>query len=98
MHHRFREKAKGHLDNPVLEIVADINGVLGGFALYPQVIHVFKTHDIQGLSMLTFLIIAINSSIWLFYAMRKRITPLRISSALNVTASVTILLFVVFLG
>lgn len=98
MHHHYREKQSKNFGHPFLEIVADINGVIGGFALYPQVIKVFQTHNMEGLSFITFLIIFFNSVIWLYYGISKRITPLRISSALNVTAAGSLLFFAFFLG
>ncbi len=103
MHHHFRQlKSKLNRQKskdskiPLLELVADINGVIGGFALYPQVIKVLITNNIEGISLLSFFIILINSSIWLHYALTKRITALRISSTLNVAAASAIILFVAF--
>lgn len=72
MHHHHRQKELKNFGTPLLEIVADINGIIGGIALYPQVVKAFHEQTVEGLSGLTVFIIAINSVIWLYYAFKKK--------------------------
>lgn len=70
-----------------IDILANINALLSGFALYPQVYKVFNTGSVEDLAYSTFLIIFANSLVWLIYAQHQKIRPLFVSSMLNAAAA-----------
>jgi uncharacterized protein with PQ loop repeat len=76
---------KGH--NHTVDQLANVNGIVTGLALYPQLIRALITGRVQDLSSLAFGLILINSIIWVVYAVHRRIRPLVVSSFLNIIAS-----------
>jgi uncharacterized protein with PQ loop repeat len=74
-----------------LDRIAIANGLFSGIALFPQVFKVVWTGDTAGLSLLSFSFIAVNSFIWLLYAMHRGLIALGISSVLNLLASLALI-------
>jgi MtN3 and saliva related transmembrane protein len=59
----------------------------------PQVISTYKTRDVSGISLPTYLIITIGLALWLAYGLLKNDLPLIVANAVMVvlTASITIM-------
>lgn len=65
-----------------------------GFSLIPQVWKVY-TDGPDGVALASFVIICLNSSVWLMYAIHRGLLSLAISSILNIITSGTIVTLVV---
>ncbi|MDQ5962268.1 MAG: hypothetical protein QG653_75 [Patescibacteria group bacterium] len=74
-HHHFIDK------------LAFLNGFISGVALYPQVWKLFTFGSTEGVSFVSFLIIFINSIVWLIYAVHRELISLAVASILNIVAS-----------
>lgn len=79
----------------VIDKLAFINGLVSGLALYPQVYSVLSTGSTVGISLTTFVVIMVNSVVWLLYAIHRTLISLAIASLLNLFASGFIVLLVV---
>ncbi|EKD33255.1 MAG: hypothetical protein ACD_76C00058G0004 [uncultured bacterium] len=77
-----------------IDMLAEINSIISGFALYPQLIKIIMGSSILGLSFISFLIISMNSVIWVVYGYHRKSKPLLISSTLNFISSSGVLLFI----
>lgn len=93
-------KRKPVLHTHVIDRLAFVNGILSGISMFPQALQVITTGQVAGVSIITSVIIWINSIVWLAYALHRGLVSITISSVLNVIAStlllgalVTILLF-----
>lgn len=71
----------------VIDKLAFLNSIVSGVALYPQVWIVFANQSVAGVSFLTFLVIFLNSVVWLLYAAHRGLLSLAIASFLNGLAS-----------
>lgn len=71
----------------VIDRLAFLNGLVSGVALYPQAYAVLASGSAAGVSLATFLVILLNSSVWLLYAMHRGLLSLAIASLLNALAS-----------
>ena len=80
--------------NPI-DRLAQVNALVSGIALYPQLFKVFITGNVTGFSLLTYILIALNSLIWIIYAIHRNLLPLLISSALNFLAGLGIIIFII---
>lgn len=78
-----------------LDKVAEINGLLSGIALFPQVVKVATTKTTEGLSISTFVFILMNSLIWILYARHRSLPQLLLSSLLNGLAAAILLTYIV---
>lgn len=94
--HPFRSLTKLGKHSHPIDKIAELNGLLSGIALYPQVIQAALTKNVDGLSLYTFLFIFINSIIWIFYAQHRSLPQVLISSLLNCAASGILLGLVLF--
>jgi uncharacterized protein with PQ loop repeat len=81
----------------LVDRIAYANGLLSGVALYPQVIKAFLTHEVQGLSFLTFLLILVSSLTWMIYALHRRTLALLISSTMNSVAAGALIALLIYL-
>ena len=70
-----------------IDRLANVNGIVTGLALWPQLIKALVTHSTEDLSLWAFAIIFINSVVWTAYAWHRSLTPLKVSSILNLVAS-----------
>lgn len=81
----------------LVDRIAYANGLLSGIALFPQAIKAFWTLNVQGLSLLTFVIILVSSLTWMVYAIHRRTLALLISSTMNSAAAGAILALMFYL-
>lgn len=72
-------------------------GLLGPLALFPQVIEVFSSHSVAGLSLLTWVLLACINVMWLFYGVLHRAYPIVVANmgmaVLNVSIVIGILMY-----
>lgn len=80
MHHHFIDR------------LALLNAFVSASALIPQVWMVLTAPVVAGVSILTFSLIALNSTVWFFYALHRAAWPLMLSSVFNVALSGVIIL------
>lgn len=74
-----------------IDRLAKINALVSGVALYPQLFKAISTGDVFGFSLFTYILISVNSLVWLIYAMHRKLVPLLVSSILNAFAGVAII-------
>ena len=82
----------------LIDRLAFVNGLVSGIALYPQAWHVINAGTVEGISALTYLLILLNSLIWVVYAVHRGLISLGIASILNTLASGAILLIILFVN
>lgn len=80
--------------NHLIDRLAFANGLVSGVALYPQVWHVLSNGAISGVSTLTYVLILLNSLVWVLYAIHRGLFSLGVASLLNAVASALLLLIV----
>lgn len=79
-----------------IDKIAFANSIISGVALYPQVWSTITSGSSDGISIVSFSLIFINSIVWLLYSIHRSLISLALTSILNCIASgimVTILLF-----
>lgn len=82
----------------LIDRLAFINGIVSGIALYPQLWSVLSLKAAEGISTLTYLLIFLNSLIWVAYAVHRGLFSLGVASLLNVVASGGLLIAIRFLA
>lgn len=78
-----------------IDRLAQVNALVSGVALYPQLFKVLFTGNVTGFSLLTYALIVLNSLIWIIYALHRKLLPLLISSILNLLAGFGIIVFII---
>lgn len=86
------------LHNHLIDRLAFVNGIISGIALYPQVFGVLANGSAAGVSLFTFLIIFINSFVWLAYSIHRGLISLGIASVFNLIASAVLIGSIIILG
>ena len=76
--------------NHLIDKIAFWNAFLTAVALYPQVVDSIISKSTEGLSVLSFAIIGVNSAVWMVYGAHRNLPPLVISSVLNLVAAILI--------
>ena len=71
----------------LIDKLAFVNGLVSGIALYPQVWSVLTYKSVGGISLPTFLLIFLNSVVWLAYAVHRNLISLALASLFNIIAS-----------
>jgi uncharacterized protein with PQ loop repeat len=90
LHHRFHHH--------FIDKLAFVNGLVSGVALYPQVWAVFTYGSAAGVSLSTFIIILLNSFVWLAYSIHRGLISLGIASIFNLIASAILISSILFLS
>jgi len=81
-----------------IDKLAFLNGFVSGVALYPQAWAVLMKGTAAGVSLATFLIILLNSIVWLVYSMHRGLLSLAVASILNIIASGILSFSILFLN
>lgn len=81
----------------VIDKLAFLNGVISGVALYPQMISVLMGGSVEGISLATFIIVGLNSVVWILYAIHRSLLSLFIASLLNFISSTILVVALVVL-
>lgn len=95
MHFNFLQSFTkfGQHGHPI-DKIAEINGLLSGIALYPQIIKAIIDKSASGLSIYTFALIFLSSVIWIIYAIHRSLPQVLISSSLNCLAAGLLISFI----
>jgi len=80
-----------------IDRLAFVNGIISGIALYPQVWAVLTTDSVAGISLSTFILIFLNSLVWLAYAIHRGLLSLGIASIFNLIASGILICAILFI-
>jgi uncharacterized protein with PQ loop repeat len=65
------------------------------FTALPQIVKVYSTHNVQSLSLLSFVLYVVFGSIFEIYAISKKLTPLIIEGALWLVIYIAMLIGIV---
>jgi hypothetical protein len=68
------------------------------FTAIPQIYKVFTTHDVSSLALSSWLLYVVFGSVFVVYAVSKRLTPLIIEGLLWVTIYVLMVVAIVLFG
>ena len=74
------------------EILGFTAAVLGTFSLIPQVIKTWKSHSVISISLIMYVIISIDSVLWLIYGSVLALTPLIVQSSITFTCAFMMIL------
>ena len=77
-----------------MELIAYIAAFFKSSAFLPQTLHVLKTGNTKGLSLITYTALVLGVGMWLAYGILNQIWPLAIASAVSVTISSSIFVVV----
>ena len=61
--------------------------MLGTVSLIPQVIKTWKSHSVKGISLIMYIIISVDSVLWLIYGSVLNLTPLIVQSSITFTCA-----------
>jgi MtN3 and saliva related transmembrane protein len=89
--HRYRLIPEAALSN--LDILGLVATCFTTSSFFPQVITTWRTRDVSGISLPTYLIITIGLALWLVYGLLRGDLPLIVANAVMVvlTASITVM-------
>jgi uncharacterized protein with PQ loop repeat len=79
--------------NHVIDKLAIVAGIASGLALYPQIWMILSAHSLAGVSVTTYVIMLLNSFVWLAYSMHRGLFSLGITSLLNIIATGTVVAY-----
>lgn len=82
--------------NHLIDKLAFLNGLISGVALYPQVFAILMNGHTDGISLVSFVLIFLNSCVWFLYAIHRLLISLMLSSILNMIASSILVLAILF--
>lgn len=94
MFSKFQRLLKNGRHKHFIDYVAEANSGISAIALFPQLFSLLGGQSSEGLSPLSFSLIAFNSVIWLIYGIHRKTPPLIISSSFNALASMGILVLI----
>ena len=75
-----------------INMLGFIAALLGTFSLAPQVAKSFKSRSVSSLSLIMYLIISIDSLLWLIYGIVLSLTPLIIQSTITFSCAFVIVI------
>ncbi len=84
-HHPLHKIKK--VKNSSIDHVISVIAIISPFSLTPQIIQIFTTKNVEGISLITWLISIAISFIWLAYGMRHKESPIITNSALGILLS-----------
>ena len=73
-----------------IEVLGFIAAALGTISLIPQVIKMWSTRSVGSISLLMYVIISVDSVMWLTYGIILALKPLIIQSTLTLSCSLSV--------
>lgn len=70
-----------------IDILGFIAAILGTFSLVPQVVKTMRSQSVSGISMIMYIIITVDSLLWLTYGIVLSIAPLIVQSTITFSCS-----------
>ncbi len=75
-----------------IELIGLLAATLGTISLVPQVIKIWKSRSAHSVSLLMYVIICIDSVLWLVYALSLSLHPILIQSSITITCALIIII------
>lgn len=75
-----------------IEILGFTAAMLGTFSLVPQVIKTWKSHSVAGISLIMYIIISIDSILWLIYGTVLSLVPLIVQGSITFSCAFTMII------
>ena len=75
----------------VLETLATITGVVGSFAMLPQIYRIFKRKSAKDISIWTYLYWLVASVIWILYGLNIQSFPIWVTNLIGSLALIGII-------
>jgi uncharacterized protein with PQ loop repeat len=79
------------------DYIMDAVALLSPLVLLPQVLSIYATQNVAGLSLITWILFSGLNALWIIYGVARKSTPILIanllSGVLNVTGAIGIILF-----
>lgn len=75
-----------------IEILGFLAALLGTCSLLPQVFKILQSKNTKSISLIMYIIIAIDSSLWLTYGFALSLNPLIIQSGITGTCAVVVII------
>lgn len=85
--HRIRKVNPDYIDS-VMSVVA----VISPLTLVPQIIQIFQTKDVEGISLITWFFSIITSIIWVVYGFHHKDKPIIFNSVMGTVFCILIVL------
>jgi len=82
----------------ILDRIIYVAGVLGPIMTLPQIIKIYFFKDASGISLITYLLFAIFSGVWLIYGIVHREKPIIISNILWVIFDIIVVIETIIYG
>jgi len=76
----------------ILETLATIVGIVGSFAMLPQIYRIFKRKSAKDLSIWTYAYMLVAGIIWVLYGLNIQSFPIIITNAIGCLAMIELLL------
>lgn len=77
--------------SPCTEIIGALAAICTTLAVFPQVLKIWKTHSVESISILTYIINSLGVLLWFTYGILIHSTPLIIANIFSLILSVTVL-------
>ncbi len=79
----------------VIELIGIVAGILTTFAFFPQIIKIFSSGKVEGLSIMTYSIFSFGVFLWIIYGLFLHSIPLILANSVTLVLNLTILLFII---
>ena len=90
----IRRLCPGKHHHPI-DLIAEINAVVGGLAAFPQLWKTLLTRQVAGLEFTTFFLMFVTNVVWTIYGVHRRSLPVIISSVLTFVANGMLCLLII---
>ena len=92
-HMHVCEKIKtSHAQKTVIDYLMTFVGVIASLSSIPQVIKIWQTQDVSGISLMTQILALVSVIAWFLYALYIRNMPLGITSAITTVVLSTVVI------
>jgi uncharacterized protein with PQ loop repeat len=81
IHHSLHKIKKTNTD--YLDSTMSVVAFISPFAVTPQILQIYQTKDVQGISLVTWIISILSSVIWLAYGLHHKDKPIIFNSILG---------------
>lgn len=75
------------IHNHLIDKLAVVTGTISAIALLPQVAQILNATSFEYFSPITFVVIFLNSIVWLAYAIHRQLISLALPSILNILST-----------
>lgn len=79
-----------------IDILGFVAGICVTISVIPQILKIWKTKKVKGISLLTFSVLTFGVALWVLYGVLKNDLPIIVTNSISLSLNIVMVYFIIY--